>query len=586
MPPKRKATPKATSKSTTAVQPDAPAGKKLKGGAKLKKEADAKAAAVTPSDAKSAFIKPGVLAPGIRPIIPPCDAVVKYASKSAWRVYIGPDGTIYDCMMNQTNINANNNKFYRLQILVDVASGSVFACLFNWGRVGAPGQNSWATFQSFEGAFSVFSRKFQDKTKCRWESRDEAVAKPGVYVPIEMDYLGESDLEKIAGADMEATNGVGGDSGGDADAAVKCELSEPLQSLMEMITDTQMFQSTLQSMDIDIKKMPLGRITLAQVSSGYRCLAEVAEALQHGKTNLLEPLSSKFYTLIPHSFGMRRPPVLNSLVIVKQKMELMETLLDMEAASDVMNAKRDAKDVLPEHPLTTRYKALHCDLQVVKPGNKTFKMIEAYVERTHGNTVAHRHQLTVKDIFAVERDGEKSRFMRTLPNRRLLWHGSRTANFCGILSQGLRIAPPEAPSTGYMFGKGIYFADMVTKSANYCGVGNREDGILLLCEVALGDMHCLTNADSSLNKSSLDKMSKHSTWGQGRQTPDYDQAVVVDKKVIVPCTAPIRPAHPLDSEGKVLDQSKSFYLEYNEFIVYDVAQVQIRYLVRCNFKPK
>jgi poly [ADP-ribose] polymerase len=39
------------------------------------------------------------------------------------------------------------------------------------------------------------------------------------------------------------------------------------------------------------------------------------------------------------------------------------------------------------------------------------------------------------------------------------------------LSQGLRIAPPEAPVTGYMFGKGIYFADMVSKSANYCQVG-------------------------------------------------------------------------------------------------------------------
>ena len=36
------------------------------------------------------------------------------------------------------------------------------------------------------------------------------------------------------------------------------------------------------------------------------------------------------------------------------------------------------------------------------------------------------------------------------------------------LIQGLRIAPPEAPVTGYMFGKGIYFADMVSKSANYC----------------------------------------------------------------------------------------------------------------------
>jgi len=35
-------------------------------------------------------------------------------------------------------------------------------------------------------------------------------------------------------------------------------------------------------------------------------------------------------------------------------------------------------------------------------------------------------------------------------------------------TQGLRIAPKEAPVTGYMFGKGVYFADMSSKSANYC----------------------------------------------------------------------------------------------------------------------
>jgi hypothetical protein len=34
--------------------------------------------------------------------------------------------------------------------------------------------------------------------------------------------------------------------------------------------------------------------------------------------------------------------------------------------------------------------------------------------------------------------------------------------------QGLKVAPPEAPTTGYMFGKGVYFADMSSKSANYC----------------------------------------------------------------------------------------------------------------------
>jgi len=49
----------------------------------------------------------------------------------------------------------------------------------------------------------------------------------------------------------------------------------------------------------------------------------------------------------------------------------------------------------------------------------------------------------------------------------MLFHGSALFNFIGILSQGLRIAPKEAPNHGYMFGKGVYFADMLSKSLAY-----------------------------------------------------------------------------------------------------------------------
>ncbi len=49
----------------------------------------------------------------------------------------------------------------------------------------------------------------------------------------------------------------------------------------------------------------------------------------------------------------------------------------------------------------------------------------------------------------MEREGEGERF-NDVGNNMLLWHGSRLTNYAGILSSGLRIAPPEAPSTGYM----------------------------------------------------------------------------------------------------------------------------------------
>lgn len=71
-----------------------------------------------------------------------------------------------------------------------------------------------------------------------------------------------------------------------------------------------------------------------------------------------------------------------------------------------------------------------------------------------------------------------------------LWHGSRTSNFIGIISEGLRIAPPDAPSSGYMFGKGIYFSDIPSKAANYCHPKEENpEGLILLCEVALGSIY-------------------------------------------------------------------------------------------------
>lgn len=42
-----------------------------------------------------------------------------------------------------------------------------------------------------------------------------------------------------------------------------------------------------------------------------------------------------------------------------------------------------------------------------------------------------------------------------LENRQLLWHGSGLANWGSILKTGLRIAPPEAPATGWLFDKGV-----------------------------------------------------------------------------------------------------------------------------------
>ncbi|CAF4279143.1 unnamed protein product, partial [Rotaria sordida] len=60
------------------------------------------------------------------------------------------------------------------------------------------------------------------------------------------------------------------------------------------------------------------------------------------------------------------------------------------------------------------------------------------------------YTLKLKELFKIIREGEDDRFQKwkKLKNHQLLWHGSRITNFAGILSQGLCIAPPEAPMVG------------------------------------------------------------------------------------------------------------------------------------------
>lgn len=71
-----------------------------------------------------------------------------------------------------------------------------------------------------------------------------------------------------------------------------------------------------------------------------------------------------------------------------------------------------------------------------------------------------------------------------------------------------------------MFGKGVYLADMSSKSANYCAHSTSGNvGLLLLCEAELGKpLFELINADYNAGGRAIAHGSC-STWGKGRTAP-------------------------------------------------------------------
>lgn len=67
---------------------------------------------------------------------------------------------------------------------------------------------------------------------------------------------------------------------------------------------------------------------------------------------------------------------------------------------------------------------------------------------------------------------------------------------------------------------------------------------------------------------------KHSTKGLGRTCPDPKETVKLEDGVEVPL-------------GKGVPSSvKNTSLLYNEYIVYDVAQINVKYLLKLDFKYK
>ena len=84
--------------------------------------------------------------------------------------------------------------------------------------------------------------------------------------------------------------------------------------------------------EIDLSKMPLGKLSKKQIETAYKILTEVQDMIRNtsGTESKFLDASNRFFTLIPHDFGMRSPPLLDNPDLVKTKIEMLDSLLEIE----------------------------------------------------------------------------------------------------------------------------------------------------------------------------------------------------------------------------------------------------------------
>lgn len=524
---------------------------------------------------------------------------------------------MWRCMLHQSHFGSKNNKFYVIQILEK--DGGSYVLWRRWGNIGAPGQNHALRCASLVQAKGEFETKFHAKTGVAWKSRSEIKPKNGKYMPVDlfyddsapaedpdarirftMDLTAEAIRRVLAGLDEENSDTLKEDvvvsrmpvavvtknsrilspsvdelfravvpstlsvqfDRPNENMPIASTLHPHLQDTMRLLCDLNMMKTTLIDSGVD-SRMRLADINSAMVFAGYVKLGEIESELDgQNRPAELERLTEEFMAVIPHnSFRQLSELVINSVEKLKGRARLLDSLVDIEVGYKLLTAENDAKK---KNPLDFYYENFMCGLKPLHPTCTEFKMVETYAHNTHGSTHGE-YKLSLKHLFAVDKlDGSKFTKHKNAPNRQLLWYGSQLANWVGVLSKGLRTPPKEAPLSAYMFGKGVYFSDCVSEAANMCKL-RKDRGVLLLCEVVLGEMNEKLHPDCYADKLPVGKLS---TKGLGRIAPMSSETTKSGLNI------------PLGQMG--VTRLKSASLWYNEFVVYNTDFIRPKYL--CDFE--
>lgn len=150
-----------------------------------------------------------------------------------------------------------------------------------------------------------------------------------------------------------------------------------MQELICLIFDMNVLNQQMREFEIDLQKMPLGKISKDQISKAYKVLNELQELIEK-KSSRLQFLdaSNRFFTIIPHDFGMKTPPLLDNADAIKEKIGMLDSLGEMEVTMKML--KQEDKTQLP---VDHHYAQLHTEIGVITKDNPIFDILQRFVSK-------------------------------------------------------------------------------------------------------------------------------------------------------------------------------------------------------------
>ncbi|MCD7468821.1 hypothetical protein HAX54_007319 [Datura stramonium] len=455
-------------------------------------------------------------------------------------------------------------------------------------------------WENVNDAISKFAKLFEELTGGQFElwEREKKIQKKNMkFFPIDID----DGVEVRHGGLGLRQLGV---------AAAHSKLNPKVANFVKILCSQEIYRYALVEMGCDSPEVPIGMVTDLHLKRCEEILQQFVEKLKFSTETgnradaLWADFTQRWFTLIPTT---RPIPFRDYEELADHGASVYESIRDINTASRLIG---DMSGSTLDDPLFDRYVKLNCSVSPLEEEEDDYKMIVKYLERTYDPVRIGdiSYGLSVENIFAVEASACPSLDdIKKLPNKVLLWCGTRSSNLLRHLQMGFVPSTCSLPVPGYMFGKAIVCSDAAAEAARYGFTAvDRPEGFLVLAVASLGEeiqefssppeqlirskvtlltcARCLNLLSIYLYKTPIDSGSEQDTKsleekrigvkGLGKKKTDESEHFVWKDDIKVPC-------------GKLIpSEHKDSPLEYNEYAVYDAQQVSIRFLVAVKFEEQ
>ncbi|XP_026428891.1 putative poly [ADP-ribose] polymerase 3 [Papaver somniferum] len=476
------------------------------------------------------------------------------------------DGLLYNCAFSRCDKGRELNDYCIMQLIV--VPENRLHLYFKKGQVGDDdkAEERLEEKESVDDAVKEFAQLFKEVTGNEfepWEREKKIQKKHTKFYPVDMD----------DGVDVRH-GGLGLRQLGIA--AAHSKLDPLVANFLKVLCSQEIYRYALMEMGLDSPDLPMGMLTDLHLKRCEEVLNEFIDIFkmtkETGQNNeaIWSDFSQRWFTLM-HS---TRPFIFRDYhEIADYAAAALETVRDINVASRVVG---DMTGSTIDDPLSDRFEKMGCSIMPVDKNSEDYKMIQNYLEKTYEPVKIEDvdYGVTLENVFAVEPSaGPSLDDIKKLPNKVLLWCGSRSSNLLRHLHKGFLPAICSLPVPGYMFGRAIVCSDASAEAARYGFTAvDRPEGFLILAVASLGDQ--ITEVTSPPEDTNPLEEKKAGVKGLGRKKTDEAEHFTWKDDIKVPCGRLISSEH------------KDSPLEFNEYAAYDPKQVSIRFVVGVKYEGK